>query len=276
MTPPLTMALCGLGSAGRSRLTAAREIPLIHLAGIISRRPGVGTLTLQEVWANPAIEAVAISTENATHADLTREALNHNKHVLCDYPLTFTADDLKDLLGLAEKKQKILHVEFLSLLSASHLQIKARFQNSRPLSGHYFFHGGWEAKWQDPAWAGPPAFLTISRLMQIADWWGPFEMQGAKLIATPQEFKLESLLAFENGGSLHFSEWRRPGLNRKRGMEVQTAEGVTIWEPDTRPEGLFAKDLVKFHDRVRFGNPPYYDLNQLVRLTKVLEELAKE
>lgn len=53
---------------------------------------------------DPAIDAIHVCTPNVLHHPMTKIALQHGKHVLCEKPLTMTSAEAKDLLTLAEAK----------------------------------------------------------------------------------------------------------------------------------------------------------------------------
>lgn len=68
------------------------------------------TSDFQEILDNPLIEAVAIATPVATHAELATLALKAGKHVFVEKPLTSTAADAWNLVELARSLDKVLAV----------------------------------------------------------------------------------------------------------------------------------------------------------------------
>jgi predicted dehydrogenase len=74
--------------------------------------PSVGTTTsAQQVLEAREIDAVVIATPIATHYELAKEALRHDKHLLIEKPLTTTVAQAKELIEQAEKKRKTLMVD---------------------------------------------------------------------------------------------------------------------------------------------------------------------
>jgi predicted dehydrogenase len=63
--------------------------------------------------ADDDVEAVYISLPNGLHGEWTRRALEAGKHVLCEKPLTPTADEARDLFALAEEQSLLLMEAFM-------------------------------------------------------------------------------------------------------------------------------------------------------------------
>lgn len=267
------LAIQGWGAAGRARAHACETLDSIQLAGIISRRPESSTLSLDQALQDPLIQAIAISTENTHHAPAVRQALEAGKHVLCDYPLSPQASEAKALYDLAREKKIILHVEHLALLTQAHQSLKKELKASASLKElHYRFQGGWNEKWADPNYRGPLALVAYPRLMQIADWLGPFKIISHQLSENKNQAKIELHLQLNSGEVLHFLEERRVGLQRQRSFTTKSGQEEIHWDGGPIESGLFAKDLQCFYERVQTGKPAYYEESLSL---KVLEELEK-
>lgn len=275
---PITFALQGLGSAGRSRLKAAQELSsIVQCAGVISRRPDQGTLPLATALKDPQIKAVSIATENTHHPQAVRQALEAGKHVLCDYPLSWRATEAKELYQLARQKKLILHVEHLSLITQAHQAFKKMLQTFGDIkNGQYHFKGGWNAKWADPNYRGPLSIVAYPRLMQIADWLGPFSIIEKSLSETPTHAHIQLKLKLAQGGEIDFLEERQAGLKRQRSFSLQGPQDKLNWDSNTGTSpietGLFTKDLKHFCQRIQQGGPTYY---QEALSLGVIEELEK-
>ena len=105
------LAVVGMGTAGEARLRAAQTILGIEVVATVSRRGAAGNTRFEEALARDDVDAVAISTENADHDAKVAAALGAGKHVLCDFPLALSAARASELLKLAHRKRRILHVE---------------------------------------------------------------------------------------------------------------------------------------------------------------------
>ena len=76
--------------------------------------PGVALSGSPEaLLGDPAIDAVAIATPAATHADLAIQALRAGKHVFVEKPFTLNVTDAERLVKEAEAADRILMVGHL-------------------------------------------------------------------------------------------------------------------------------------------------------------------
>ena len=272
-TSPINIALQGLGAAGKARQRALQDLPGFHLAGIISRRPEMGTLRLEEASQDPKIHALAISLENTAHASAVRQALEAGKHVLCDYPLALHSKEARELYRLAKTLNRILHVEHIGLLTGEHLTLKKEVEAKGPLlKGEYLFQGGWNEKIADLNRTGPYPIVAFSRLLQVADLFGPFVIKNYEIKTPENGFYLHLHLRFAGGGILGFREERMTGLPRRRSLSAQCQQGSLQWKAGLGSGQLFAQDLEWFRDRVQKGKSCYYDED---RMLSTLEELEK-
>ncbi len=82
------------------------------------------TSQYMEILKNPVIDAVCIATPTVTHFSLTQEALKHNKHVLCEKPLTLKAKECLELKQLSLEKKKNLMVGHVFLFNAGIVWLK--------------------------------------------------------------------------------------------------------------------------------------------------------
>ena len=108
------MAVIGYGLGGRVfHAPYISAVDGLHLAAIVSSRkdeiakahPGVPVLSdPAAVFADPAIEAVVISTPNDSHMSLAAAALEAGKHVVIDKPFAETAEQARTLMAKANGK----------------------------------------------------------------------------------------------------------------------------------------------------------------------------
>ncbi|MGH2914732.1 MAG: Gfo/Idh/MocA family protein [Solirubrobacteraceae bacterium] len=67
----------------------------------------------QTLLADPGVEAVYISAPNALHGEWTRRALEAGKHVLCEKPLSRSAELADSLFDVAERAGRLLSEAFM-------------------------------------------------------------------------------------------------------------------------------------------------------------------
>jgi predicted dehydrogenase/threonine dehydrogenase-like Zn-dependent dehydrogenase len=89
------------GGSGPSAEAARREL---HFARIAPSEAAV--------IADERIDAVVIATRHSTHADLTIQALEADKHVFCEKPLILTREELDSVLAAAALANRIVAVGF--------------------------------------------------------------------------------------------------------------------------------------------------------------------
>lgn len=73
---------------------------------------------------HPDVDLVVLASPNATHAPLARLALNAGKHVVVDKPFTLDMQEARELIALAEEKQRLLSVFHNRRWDSDYLGIK--------------------------------------------------------------------------------------------------------------------------------------------------------
>lgn len=120
MATPLKVAVIGYGFGGRVfHADPIARTEGLSLAAIVSSRkeeiekahPGTQAVAKPEdVFADPSIDLVAISTPNTAHFPLASAALAAGKHVVVDKPFTVTSGEARELKRQAEASGKLLTV----------------------------------------------------------------------------------------------------------------------------------------------------------------------
>lgn len=124
MTEPLRVALLGYGLAGRVfhaplinaaeglRLTAIVTSNPDRVAQAHANHPGVKVIVDQaQIWAHAdRYDVVVVATANAAHVPSATAALDHGLHVVVDKPLAGSADEARQLVNVAAKQHRQLHV----------------------------------------------------------------------------------------------------------------------------------------------------------------------
>ena len=63
-----------------------------------------GDMFAAEAGRTDGIQAVSVTTPNSTHYEITKAALEHDLHVVCEKPLTFTVEEAEELQALARER----------------------------------------------------------------------------------------------------------------------------------------------------------------------------
>ena len=63
---------------------------------------------MDEIFADPEIDAVYIATPHLSHYELSKQALLAGKHVLCEIPLVLEEAQARELYTLAEEQKRVL------------------------------------------------------------------------------------------------------------------------------------------------------------------------
>lgn len=82
------------------------------------------TSDTQHIFADPDINAVIISTPTSSHYNLAKQALQNKKHVLVEKPLCTSADQIKELVAIAEANRLVLMVDHIYLYNPVVRQLK--------------------------------------------------------------------------------------------------------------------------------------------------------
>jgi len=80
--------------------------------------------SVEELLADPEIDAVSVCAANNAHAEITIKALNAGKHVLCEKPMATTLEDCEAMVEAANKAGKKLMIDQNQRLAKAHVKAK--------------------------------------------------------------------------------------------------------------------------------------------------------
>jgi biliverdin reductase len=139
---------------------------------------GINSLTSWQQLVNHSdLDLVIIGTINRDHGLIAQAALQSGKHVIIEYPLALDYLVGKDLLELAKKQNKLLHIEHIELLGGVHQALRRYL----PEIGEVFYARYATIMPQNPAprrWTyhsesfGFPLIAALSRLHRLTDLFG--------------------------------------------------------------------------------------------------------
>lgn len=130
----INIALIGYGFVGKTfHAPLIQSVDGLNLKIVASRDeekvkrdlPNVTVIASPEdAIQHPDVDLVVIASPNATHAPLARLALNSGKHVVVDKPFTLDIGEARELIALAEQKQRVLSVFHNRRWDSDYLGIK--------------------------------------------------------------------------------------------------------------------------------------------------------
>lgn len=97
------------------------------------RRFGYKEITTdwKDVVTHPDVDVVDIATPNNMHYEMAKAALENDKHVFCEKPLTLSAVQSQELADLARIKGKVNYVAFNNLLNPANQYAKDLVQSGK-------------------------------------------------------------------------------------------------------------------------------------------------
>lgn len=114
----IRVGVAGFGLAGRVfHAPLIASVEGLELAGVVERQtnlaaeryPGIRTYrSFDEMLGDDSLNLLVIATPNATHVEMTRQALAAGKHVVVDKPVAPGPRELAELITLARQKNALL------------------------------------------------------------------------------------------------------------------------------------------------------------------------
>lgn len=238
---PLLVGIIGTGFAAQLRAEALCQDPRTHLVAVVGHSPEntekfsqrfqVEALpTWQALIQRSDLDLVFISTINPTHGQMVQAALQADKHVVVEYPLSLEPQEADRLIILAEECQKLLHVEHIELLGGLHQTLKQNL----PLIGTAFQSRYVTISPQHPApqrWSyhqekfGFPLMGALSRLHRLIDLWGEVAQVYCQIRYWQQE-----------DSEYYQGVWCQSQFNFKNGMqaEIVYGKGEPFWKGENQ------------------------------------------
>ncbi|PKW18365.1 Gfo/Idh/MocA family protein [Saccharopolyspora spinosa] len=141
MRKPVRIGVLGCASfAWRRMLPAMCDVAETEVVAVASRDPAKAerfaarfeceaVLGYQRLLERPDIDAVYVPLPPGMHAEWIGKALEADKHVLAEKPLTTTASDTARLVGLARRKNLLLRENYLFLHHGRHDVVRDLLQS---------------------------------------------------------------------------------------------------------------------------------------------------
>ncbi|MEM8780860.1 MAG: Gfo/Idh/MocA family oxidoreductase [Cyanobacteria bacterium P01_G01_bin.49] len=232
------------------------------------------------------IDLVVICTINQEHGKIAKLALEMGKNVIIEYPLSLDIVEASNLLCLAKKQGKLLHIEHIEILGGMHQAVRQYL----PQLGHVFYgrYTTISAKHPTPRhWTyhhqqfGFPLKAALPRIHRFTDLFGEVKTvtchtrywdtqdgyYHACLCDAQLQFQNELIIDVMYGkGDIFVKSDRTFELYGDQGKmifegidgKLITPEGAKPIELESR-RGLFAQDTTKVLDYLFAGKPLYIE-----------------
>ena len=191
-------ALIGCSLIGRKRfnsfrpaqLSVACDLDLSRAEALVAEAGhGRATAEVEDALADPAVDAVIVSTLNASLGPITRQAIAARKHVLVEKPAGISVAEIDELIALSADKGVQVRVGYNhrfhpSLLRARQLVDSGALGPLMFIRARYGHGGrlGYDREWRaDPMVSGGGELIDQGvHLIDLAGWFlGPFsEVEG--------------------------------------------------------------------------------------------------
>jgi protoporphyrinogen oxidase/predicted dehydrogenase len=120
MAERVRIGVVGLGYWGPNLVRNLADLDSFEIAYVCDKRPAAlepierryasvrSTTQAHEVFADGDVDAIAIATPVSTHYVLAKAALEAGKHVFVEKPLASSSDEVRELMELAEERDRVL------------------------------------------------------------------------------------------------------------------------------------------------------------------------
>lgn len=102
------------------------------------------TTSIKQILSDPKVDCVIIVTPAQTHFEVVKKALNAEKHVLVEKPLTTTVEGAKELVDLSKKTGKVLAVDHTFKFNPGIIKLKELIEKGE-LGKIYYMYGLYNA-----------------------------------------------------------------------------------------------------------------------------------
>lgn len=266
------------------------------------------TRDIDEIIANPAINAVIVATPAETHFEITKKLLNAGKNVLVEKPITLFSSEAEELMKLAEEKGLVLMVGHVLLYHPAILKIKQMLDDGELGKLQYIYSNrlnlGTIRSEENILWSFAPHDISV---IQFLTGNNPMEIyaKGASFLQHEIEDTTLTFMKYPDNVSAHiFVSWLHPFKEQR--LVVIGDKGMVVFE-DSLPEeklkfyrkgfqkveGVLEKfdfdyEVVEFENKmplveeqkhfyecVTEGNKPLTDGLHALEVLKILEESQK-
>jgi predicted dehydrogenase len=270
------------------------------------------TENLDELLADPELDAVVLATPVPTHADLAVKVLDAGKHCFVEKPLGQSVEEAERAVEAARRADRILMVGHLLQYHPGVVKLKELVESGELGDIHYIYGqrlnlGKLRAD-ENALWS--LGAHDISVVLHLADE-EPYEVQarGEAYMRPPVEDVVFGFLRFHSGLAAHLHlSWLDPHKERRftvvgskkmatfddmaaerkitvydKGFDDKAdsyGEYITrngdVWSPRLPASEPLRIECEHFLESIRTGTPPLSDGESGLRVVRVLESLQDE
>ena len=223
----IAIGLIGLGEVGQHHQAAITQASGVRYAWACDLDPSLlaasgaerTTAQVEEVLADPAVDAVSICLPHHLHLTIGLAALNAGKHVLVEKPMAVTVADADALIEAASETGRSLGVSHNQLFYAPHVRAKQLIENGelgrvRQLRSRLAIGGKYGAWRSDPTLSGGGLLFDagVHRVYLLRSFGGEVRAVTAVMDAPGAEDSFVVTLEFASGafgvidGTYHCAE----------------------------------------------------------------------
>jgi UDP-N-acetylglucosamine 3-dehydrogenase len=145
------LAIVGAGEFGARYIDSLRGVSGARVAWVCDRHPeraeklaaaspaARATTDLDEVCADPDVDAVIVVTPEGAHRAVTETALRAGKHAIVEKPLATSEEDGLAMIAAAEEAGKLLMTSFLLRFDYRYARLQQQLQNLGPVRNIYAY-----------------------------------------------------------------------------------------------------------------------------------------
>lgn len=307
------IGLVGLGYWGKNILRVLNELKIPFVACDSSLKAvelrkkefpkAQYTLKYDDILSDNQIKAVIVATPASTHFELAKQALNSQKDILVEKPLSLSIEDGEDLIGVASRTKKILMVGHILQFHPAIIKLKELIESGDLGKIEYIYSNrlniGKLRTEENILWSFAPHDISVI-LSLIGQEPEKVECFGGDYLNKDIHDVTLTMLTFANGIKAHiFVSWLHPFKEQKLIVVGSKAMAVfddlskdklfvyphkIVWENGLVPiaqkaEHITVKlelkeplkeEITHFLESIKFRKKPKTDGEEGLRVLKVL------
>ena len=259
---------------------------------------------LDNLLANPEIEGIICCAPTNIHKEVLIKAANAGKHIFTEKVLTLTYKDALEVKEAVDKSGKMFAIAFFQLCRGNIIEAKKIIDSGEIGEINYMrvrnAHGGKVHNWlpehfYDKTECGGGAMVDLgAHPMYLLQWFMGNEKKVTSLFTNVLESRVEdnavSLIEFENGkigvSETSFVDPYTPTIVEISGTNgrIMAVGETELYKSSEQTDGKllpveFGQNkplpLAQWIESIKTGIPTQFDINEAVKLTRLMEKAYK-